>query len=227
MIPLNHYEPAELKANWPPQRVWVAAVFFLRGSNSLSRGTLSGSHFGDVFRCNRGISQTWTRFPPHVMFVGGSEPVKSRVWTSSEHYPITCCGPIFPTARSVFVGGWESGGGSNVPFLCTTCTHAGCYARRSSPQRARCHQGSLVSSSHGIWPIEIDDFPSYKPPFISGIVHGYVSHKPDGILINTNVNEVICVNFAIVNGASSPKKILSENLGMSLKKCRSPARNVA
>ena len=110
MIPLNHYEPAELKANWPPQRVWVAAVFFLRGSNSLSRGTLSGSHFGDVFRCNRGISQTWTRFPPHVMFVGGSEPVKSRVWTSSEHYPITCCGPIFPTARSVFVGGWSLGG---------------------------------------------------------------------------------------------------------------------
>jgi hypothetical protein len=25
--------------------------------------------------------------------------------------------------------------------------------------------------------IEIDDFPSYKPPFIVEIVHGYVSHN--------------------------------------------------
>jgi hypothetical protein len=25
--------------------------------------------------------------------------------------------------------------------------------------------------------IEIDDFPSYKPPFILGIFHGYVSHN--------------------------------------------------
>ena len=25
--------------------------------------------------------------------------------------------------------------------------------------------------------IDIDDFPSYKPPFILGIFHGYVSHN--------------------------------------------------
>ena len=28
-----------------------------------------------------------------------------------------------------------------------------------------------------IYSIEIDDFPSYKPQFISGIFHGYVSHN--------------------------------------------------
>ena len=28
--------------------------------------------------------------------------------------------------------------------------------------------------SHGQWPIEIDDFPSCKPPFMVGIFHGYV-----------------------------------------------------
>ena len=27
------------------------------------------------------------------------------------------------------------------------------------------------------WPIEIDDFPSSKPPFMVGIFHGYVSHN--------------------------------------------------
>ena len=35
----------------------------------------------------------------------------------------------------------------------------------------------IISHSHGKWPIEIDDFPSYKLPFSSGILHGYVSHN--------------------------------------------------
>ena len=35
----------------------------------------------------------------------------------------------------------------------------------------------LFKHSNGTWPIEIDDFPSLKPPFMAGIFHGYVSHN--------------------------------------------------
>ena len=34
------------------------------------------------------------------------------------------------------------------------------------------------------WPIEIDDFPSLKPPFSLGIFHGYVSHNQMGIHVH-------------------------------------------
>jgi hypothetical protein len=35
------------------------------------------------------------------VFVGGSELVKTRLWTSSERHLITCCGLIIPTAQGV------------------------------------------------------------------------------------------------------------------------------
>ena len=103
MIPLNHSEPAELTANPTSAAgdIFVAAGFF--SSEEATRWAVARSvaPILVMFSAVTGISQTWTRWCPHVMFVGGSEPVKTRVWTSSEHYPVTCCGPIFPTARSV------------------------------------------------------------------------------------------------------------------------------
>ena len=33
----------------------------------------------------------------------------------------------------------------------------------------RCFYPLVIQHSHGKWPIETDDFPSWKPPFISGI----------------------------------------------------------
>ena len=97
------------------------------------------------------ISQSWSAllvyyitmaFGQVTLFVGGSDPMKTRVFNGAKHNLITSFCPFFPLP-AVFcrVGdkGGCVGGCSNVVLLCIlvrtsfsfTCRHAGCYAGRS------------------------------------------------------------------------------------------------
>ena len=72
--------------------------------------------------------------------------------------------------------------------------HPACPAEFKTPG----HGFPLVmtnSSPWKPWPIEIDDFPGYKPPFVLGIFHGYVSHNQRVTVILTAIFQFTSSSF--------------------------------
>ena len=106
------------------------------------------------------------------------------------------CWQRIPAAQAIYWGSWNPEPEKNgaYPLVMT----------KSSPWKP--------------WPIEIDDFPSYKPPFMVGIFHGYVSHN-QMVIIYCSGSDVSLAVFFFVKcwGLGSPNPtVFSEHISMVL-----------